>query len=196
MCRHAGCAQVFVNALKYEVIAMNMRIPIIAKVMLYQVLFLVIHYLYDWFPGSLAYFLGATNESVFQHMKAGFYTYIALTAIEYGLVNQVVSSKSRFFYARLFGASILPLLMLAYFFAGPAVFVKIESIPLEILFANLVLVATSSSTFLLEVLFEKSELLPGLKWMIILLFMLTAMQCVIFNYRLPWFDVFAIPPGW
>jgi len=86
--------------------------------------------------------------------------------------------------------------MLAYFLAGPALFVKIESIPLEILFANVVLAVTSGSTFLLEALFEKSELSPGLKWMIILLFMLTAMQCVIFNYRLPWFDVFAVPPGW
>ena len=175
---------------------MNMRIPIIAKVILYQVLFLVIHYLYDWFPGSLTYFFSATNESVFQHMKTGFYTYIALTAIEYGLANQAIPSKSRYFYARLFGASILPLLMLAYFLAGPAMFIKIESILLEVLFANLALVATSSSTFLLEGLFEKSELSPGLKWMILLLFMLTAMQCVIFNYRLPWFDVFAVPPGW
>jgi len=164
--------------------------------MLYQVLFLVIHYLYDWFPGSLTYFLGSTNESVFQHMKAGFYTYIALTVIEYALANQVIPSKSRYVYARLFGAAILPLLMLVYFLMGPAMFVKIESIPLEVLFANLALVATSSSTFLLEGLFEKSELSTGLKWMIILLFMLTAMQYVIFNYRLPWFDVFAIPPGW
>jgi len=129
-------------------------------------------------------------------MKGGFYTYIALTVIEYGLTNQVIPSKSRYFYARLFGAAILPLLMLAYFFVGPAVFVKIESIPLEVLFANLALVATSSSTFLLEGLFEKSELSTGLKWMAILLFMLTVMQFAIFNYRLPWFDVFANPPGW
>jgi len=175
---------------------MNKRLPFMAKVILYQVLFLVIHYLYDWFPGSLTYFFSATNESVYQHMKAGFYTYVALTAIEYGLANQVISSKSRYIYAHLFGASILPLLMLAYFFAGPAIFVKIESILLEVLFANLALVATSSSTFLLEGLFEKSELSPGLKWMILILFILTAMQFVIFNYRLPWFDVFAIPPGW
>jgi len=175
---------------------MNRRIPIIARVMLYQVLFLVIHYLYDWFPGSLTYFLGSTNESVFQHMKAGFYTYIALTVIEYGLASQIISSKPRYFYARLFGAAILPLLMLVYFLAGPAMFVKIESIPLEVLFANLALVATSSSTFLLEGLFEKSELSTGLKWMAILLFMLTVMQFAIFNYRLPWFDVFANPPGW
>ena len=175
---------------------MNMRIPIIAKVILYQVLFLVIHYLYDWFPGSLTYFFSATDESVFQHMKGGFYTYIALSVIEYGLTNQAISSKSRYLYARLFGAAILPLLMLAYYFVGPAVFVKIESILLEVLFANLVLVATSSSTFLLEGLFEESELSPGLKWMFILMFILTAMQFAIFNYRLPWFDVFSIPPGW
>lgn len=126
---------------------MKTRIPIGIKVILYQVFFLVIHYLYDWFPGGFSYFLGATNESVFQHMKAGFYAYIALTVFEYGLNHQVISSKIRHLYACLFGASILPLFMLTYFLAGPAIFVKIENIPLEILFANLVLVATSSSTF-------------------------------------------------
>ncbi len=175
---------------------MNMRPPIMAKVILYQVLFLVIHYLYDWFPNSLTYFLGATNESVFQHMKGGFYTYIALTVVEYGLTRQVIPSKSRYFFSRLPGSAILPLLMAAYFFVGPAVFVKIESVPLEILFANLALIATSGSTFLLEDLFERSELSTGLKWMFMLLFISAAMQFAIFNYRLPWFDVFATPPGW
>jgi|GEM_PF-5284977 hypothetical protein len=36
---------------------MNQRIPIIVKVVVYQFIFLAIHYLYDWFPHSLTYFL-------------------------------------------------------------------------------------------------------------------------------------------
>ena len=184
----------FFRAFNRKVIGMKMHI--VTKVILYQVFFLVFHYLYDWFPGGFFYFLGATDESLFQHMKAGFYAYLFLVVVEYSLAHQAISSKARYLYARLFGASILPLFMLTYFLAGPAIFVKIENIPLEILFANLVLVATSGSTFLLEALIEKSELSSVLKGMIVLLFTLTAMQCAIFNYRLPWFDVFAVPPGW
>jgi hypothetical protein len=187
---------IFLKAFNRKVVVMKMHIPIVIKVILYQVFFLVVHYLYDWFPGDFSYFLGATNESIFQHMKAGFYAYIVLTVLEYWLTHQAISFKTCYLYARLFGASILPLFMLTYFLTGPAIFVKIENIPLEILFANLVLVVTSSSTFLLEGLIEKSELSSVLKGMIVLLFTLTAIQCVIFTYRLPWFDVFAIPPGW
>jgi hypothetical protein len=186
----------FLRAFNCKVIAMKMHISIITKVILYQVFFLVFHYLYDWFPVGFSYFLGATTESLFQHMKAGFYAYFFLAVIEYGLTHQAISSKTHYLYARLFGASILPLLMLTYFLAGPVIFVKIENIPLEILFANLVLVATSGSTFLLEGLIEKSELSRGLKWMIGFLFTLTAIQYIIFTYRTPWFDVFAVPPGW
>lgn len=177
-------------------IALKKPIPIAAKVVIYQLLFIVVHYLYDWFPNSLTHFIGATDESVFQHMKAVFFAYLLLNAIEYGLSHKAILSKSRYFFSRIFGAMIMPLLMFIYFLAGAALFIKIESIPLEILFANLVLVATSTSTFLLDSFIEKSELPASLKWTLTALFTLTALELIIFNYRLPWFDIFANPPGW
>ena len=44
--------------------------------------------------------------------------------------------------------------------------------------------------------FEQLEPSRPLQWVLIILFVLAASEIVIFNYRLPWFDVFAIPPGW
>ncbi|GEM_PF-3116281 len=129
-------------------------------------------------------------------MKAGFYAYMILTAIDYSLTKRAIISRSRYLFSHLFGASLLPMVMMVYFFAGPAIFIKIESIPLEILFANLALIATSTNVFLLENALEKLELSTGLKWMMTSWFILNATQFIIFNYRLPWFDVFATPPGW
>lgn len=170
--------------------------PIIVKVILFHFIFIVVHYVYDWFPGLATFFLGATNESVYQHMKAIFHAYFLFSVMEFGLTAKTLADKSRFLYARFLGLVLMPLLMLPFFLVGPALFVKIESIPLEIVFANLALAATSASAFLLVDVFEHGKVTRGAKWAIFTLVVLTAIEFSIFNYRLPWFDVFANPPGW
>ena len=175
---------------------MFQRYPIIAKVILFHLIFIAVHYVYDWFPSPLTFFLGATNESVYQHMKAIFHAYFLFSAFEYGLAGKTMFDKPRFLYARFLGLVLMPLLILPFFLLGPALFVKIESIPLEIIFANLALAGTSASTFLLVDVFEHGKFTSGAKWALFILVFLTIIEFSIFNYRLPWFDVFANPPGW
>jgi hypothetical protein len=162
----------------------------------YQLIFIVVHFLYDWFPNSITRLIGATNESVFQHMKAVFTSLLLLVIIEYILIRKSIPSLSRFSFARLFSLVIMPLMMFVYFMLNPALFVKIESIPLEIIFANLALIATSLSTFILERHVEQTEPGIGVKTVLVFLFVFSLTEFVIFTYRLPWFDVFASPPGW
>ncbi len=172
------------------------HIPLVVKIIGFQVVFLVMHYLYDWFPGSVTYLFGTVSESIFQHMKVVFFTYILVTAVEYGLTRGSLPSLSRYIYSRLFCSVIMPLLMNVYYFTAAAYVGHLINILLEILFANIVLLALSTTIFILEGYFEQSEPSRPLKWIIVILFILTASEIVIFNYRLPWFDVFAIPPGW
>lgn len=172
------------------------RIPLVLKIIAYHFTFLVMHYLYDWFPGSVSRLFGATSESMFQHMKAVFFSYLLLTGIEYALTHRAIHPLGRYAYSRLLGAVLMPLLMNIYYFTAAAYAGRLESILLEIVFANLALLALSATTFLLEMYFEQSEPVRLLKWVIVLLFILTVTEFIIFNYRLPWFDVFAIPPGW
>lgn len=172
------------------------HIPLVVKVIAYQLVFLVVHYLYDWFPNSATYLLGTTSESIFQHMKATFFTYIVITAIEYGLTHAAIPSKSRYLYSRMFCAVIMPLLMNVFYFSAAAFVGELNSILLEIVYANLVLLALSTTTFMLEGYFAQLEPSRALKWVMVILFVLTISEIVIFNYRLPWFDVFAKPPGW
>ena len=172
------------------------RIPLLVKVFAYQIIFLLMHYLYAWFPGSITRLFGATSESIFQHMKAVFFSYLLLTGIEYGLTRRTIAAPVRYLYSRLLGAVLMPLLMNIYYFTAAAYVGKFTNIPLEIVYANLVLLALSATTFLLELYFEQSEPARPLKWVIVLLFIITLSEIIIFNYRLPWFDVFEIPPGW
>lgn len=172
------------------------RIPLVPKVIAYQFTFLVVHYLYDWFPGNVTRLFGTTSESIFQHMKAVFFSYLLLTGIEYILMRRAIPSPVRYAYSRLLGAVLMPLLMNVYYFTAAAYVGQLTSVLLEVVFANLALLALSTTTFLLEGFFEQTEPARPLKWVIVLLFVLTFSEIVIFNYRLPWFDVFAVPPGW
>jgi len=172
------------------------HIPLVLKIIVFQVVFLVMHYLYDWFPGSVTYLFGTISESIFQHMKVVFFAYILLTVVDYGLTRGHLPSLSRYIYSRLFCAVAMPLLMNIYYFTAAAFVGHLRSILLEILFANIVLLALSTTIIMLEGYFEQSEPSRPLKWVIVILFVLTASEIIIFNYHLPWFDVFAIPPGW
>ena len=48
------------------------KFPLILKIVLFQLLFLLLHYLYDWFPNSITTIFSGINESVYQHMKICF----------------------------------------------------------------------------------------------------------------------------
>jgi len=86
--------------------------------------------------------------------------------------------------------------MNVYYFSAAAFVGELNNIPLEIIYANFVLLALSTTTFLLEGYFVQLEPSLALKWVMVILFFLTISEIIIFNYRLPWFDVFANPPGW
>lgn len=172
------------------------NLVLILKVVIFQVIFLILHYSYEWLPNGATRIFSATDESVYQHMKVVFFSYIILALGEYAVRRRSINAPTSFTYARLFSIVMLPLIMIPYFLTCPAFFVKIESIPLEILFANIVLIATSLSTFIMEQHLEQSEPNRGFKIVLITLFVFTLLEFVIFTYRLPWFDIFAVPPGW
>lgn len=172
------------------------KIPILVKVILLQVLFLVLHYLYDWFPNDLVSMISGINESVYQHMKIGFFAYIMLVVIEYLIIWKNINSINKFIYSRLFTASYYPLVMMVIFLLGPMVFGHFQSTAAEIIFANIALLLTSLSALVIESHVEGAKPLLGFKVVAILLFLVSLSQFIIFTFRLPWFDIFAIPPGW
>lgn len=174
----------------------NTRIVFWGKVLCLQVFFLLLHYLYEWFPGSVSAFFSATDESVYQHMKVAFFAYCSMSVLEYLLLKKSITNLSRFVHSRLLCAVLMPLLVIAWYFTSAAYFVKIASIFLEILFANIAMILTSVSTLLIESHVEKAAFNRGLKAISVSLFIVILSEFVIFNYRLPWIDVFANPPGW
>ena len=172
------------------------KLPLIIKLLLIQAIFLVLHYLYDWFPNSLTAIFSGINESVYQHMKIGFFTYIVYGMIEFLITKRSIQSLNRHVYSRLFSATYFPLVMMPIYLLGPLLFGQSENMLFEIIFANIALLATSFSTLVLEGHIEKAKLELAFRVVIIALFVISLAQYIVFTYRLPWFDIFAIPPGY
>jgi hypothetical protein len=172
------------------------RRSMVIKVILLQVVFLVLHYLYTWLPNGVTAIIGATNESVYQHMKVAFFAYIIVSLGEYALTYKRVESRSKFFHVRAFTAVLFSLLIIVWYFVSCAYFVKFNSVFLEVLFANLATILTSISGLHLEQHLEKMDFTLGMKRISAVLFLVMLSEFIIFTYRLPWIDVFANPPGW
>lgn len=169
---------------------------LLGKVVLLQGLFLLLHYLYEWFPNSITAIISGTNESVYQHMKVAFFAYIFASLIEFACFRKQISSRGKFFHVRAFNAVIYSLLVIVWFYVGCAYFIKLESVFLEILFANIATILTSITGVILEQHLDKVELSRGFKWISVSVFMVALSEFIIFTHRLPWLDVFANPPGW
>ena len=172
------------------------RMSFFLKVILLQVMFLLLHYLYEWFPNGITAVFSAINESVYQHMKVAFFAYIFVSLLEYAVVRKRIQSLSNFFHVRALVAVLYTLLVIVWFYMSCAYFVKIESIFLEILFANFATILTSITALHIEQHLEKVEFSRGFKWVSAAVFLVALSEFIIFTYRLPWLDLFANPAGW
>ena len=47
--------------------------------LVFLIIFLILHYLYEWFPNIITQIFSGTDESLYQHLKIGFYDYLILT---------------------------------------------------------------------------------------------------------------------
>ena len=175
---------------------MDSKIPIIVKIIILHVVFLLLHYLYDWFPNSFTAIISGVNESVYQHMKIGFFSYIIFALIEFIYIKKYISLSTQYIYSRLFSSTYFPLAMMVIYLTGPLIFGLSKSMIFEIVFANIALLATSSTTLIVEGQIEKSKPAKLFCFVTIAFFILSFFQYVVFTNRLPWFDIFAIPAGY
>ena len=175
---------------------MGIQIPRFVKIIIIHILFVFLHYLYDWFPSQFSAILSGTNESVYQHMKIGFFAYILFALIEYVITRKSITDFGKHLYSRLFSATYLPLIMMVIYLFSPLVFGHVENVLFEIIFANFALIGTSFTMLVVEKHIENANSNYLFRFVTVALFLLSLAQYVTFTYELPWFDIFAIPPGY
>jgi len=158
-------------------------------------IFILIHYLYKWFPNIVFSLFSPIDESVYQHFKNAFYSYIILTLIEYAIFGRKLENKqdkSKFFFSHMLSAIIISWFIFIFFltlgmFFGERYFV------VEIIYAQTVVYISGISISIFEDEFKNLEFSKRFKGLIIVLFIYLVVEFTVFTFNLPWHDVFANP---
>jgi hypothetical protein len=129
-------------------------------------------------------------------MKIGFFSYIFFAIIEFLIVRKSISDTDRFVFSRMFSTIFFPLIMIVIYLINPMLFGHIENIALEVIFANFALIATSLVTLIVEKQVEANKPSLAFKVVVIILFLLSLAQFIVFTKEVPWYDIFALPPGY
>ena len=163
------------------------------KSLLYLVIFCVLHFGYDlthW--AFLAPFCGI-NESVFQHLKMAFWAYLLASLLEYLVITREISKRTLFWCSRGLSTIILPWFTMLIWYLVPAIFGRIELLPLEVVWAILSTYFSAVIAGIIENSLERSRMSSILKIVIAILFAISAFLYVWFTYKPPWIDLFINP---
>ncbi|GAP21455.1 hypothetical protein [Leptolinea tardivitalis] len=164
---------------------------IIIKIVIFWVLFLILHFSYDWVKRPIVAVFSGTNESFMQHAKIGFLAYSLASVAEYFLWSTQISNPVSFLYSRVITSMVLPWVMFIVYYIAPAFYGKpMPTIPLEIIYANIILL-------IIGVILSSFE--PGLEMInystrgeitLWVLWIIGFTEMVIFTFRPPWADFF------
>jgi hypothetical protein len=119
-----------------------------------------------------------------------------VSLIEFLVNRKKVADAVNYGFSRLAGTVLYCWPMFVLFFTPMALFGKYPNDFYEIVSANIVLYLTSLIVIIFESQFEKVKQSREFRWAVIALFLLLIHLFTVFSFRLPWCDVFAIPPGW
>jgi len=174
--------------------SLQKRIGYIAlKSFIFMVLFAILHYLYSLSQNPFFQIISGTDESVFQHLKMGFFGYLFLIGIDYLMIRKRVDNKQSFIFSRLISSLLVPWIIFVIWYLVPA-FVG-DHLPLarELTWALVVVFITGVSASIFDENTEKIEYNLAIKIIIGLLVVVSLIIFIWFSFELPWIDVFILP---
>ncbi len=168
----------------------------ILKALGFWAVFMVLYFAYKYFPNRIFAIFCGTRESNFQHYKAAFYSWIFLNIIEYAAQHKQIADSEIYLYSRMGAATLLPWIIFILWYIVPAFYGKLPSVPLEVVYANVITIAAGVFGAILERGLMQIQYFTELKAVFWILFLLSISQYAIFTFvKLPWADVF-VEPDW
>ena len=156
-------------------------------------IFIVLHYTYDFFPNIVFQIFSGINESVFQHMKIAFYSYIILAIIEFFAFKKKITDYTKFLFSRAFSAIFFPWIMFLIFFFTRVIYPWQMHFVVEIISAQTVLYVSMLILSFIELDIMKIEFGKRLKVILVILIILLIIEFTAFTFYLPWHDVLGDP---
>lgn len=158
------------------------------KSFFYLLIFSVLHFGYDLTKLNFLKPFCGVNESIFQHLKMAFWSYIFL-----GLTEVLSKKRKELLYSRLFSAVILPWITMIIWYIPFTILTKIQVPVIEILWSITATYFSAIITILIEKNIEILEISKEFKILILFLTFISAFLFVSYTYRLPYIDVFINP---
>lgn len=159
-----------------------------AKVLLFAALYVVLHFGYDLTQLEILRPFCGTDESVFEHLKIGFWAYFFSTVIE-----SFVYKSIRFWFPRLLANVLVPWTILLVWYMLPLFTGHTGSPAVEIAWAFAVIFITGLLGVSFERDLEKVPLRSRMKVIVLLLFVLSIVFYVGFSFSKPGIDLFKAP---
>jgi hypothetical protein len=166
------------------------RKEIIAKGLAYWVIFLMLHFGYEFLPILPLKLIGATDESFYQNQKVGFFAYIIVNLLEWLVRRKRIENLDSFLFTRMFTSVIIPWVTFAIWYMVPCYYGRLATDALEIIYSNIAVLVVVACTMVLERRLDTLAYDRASKVVIVALLLILISQYFIFTFRLPWADVF------
>ena len=163
--------------------------------LLFLVIFIGMHYLFKFFPNVVTQVFSGINESVFQHMKVGFYSYLIISAIEFFVFKKKIADKTKFLFSRVFSMVLYPFLIFVFFLFTRVVYPWQMLFVVEIISAQITVYISVLFLSFIEIDIAKLEFGKRLKSMLVIFLVLLIVEFTAFSFYLPWHDILANPYG-
>lgn len=171
------------------------QVNVLWKALAFWGVFLALYFLYRFFPVFPFSLICGITESNFQHYKAGFFSYLIVSLVEYAWYRKRITDRESFLYSRMAATVFLPWIIFLLWYIAPALIGRWPNNTYEIVYANLVTFLVGIFTVILESSLEKIPYPRSLKLVLVVLFLVSVLLYVVFTFCLPWADVF-IEPDW
>ncbi len=167
----------------------------ILKTVLFWAVFMLLYFAYRFFPILPLSLICSTTESNFQHYKSTFFAFLILDVIEYAIYRRQLQDKKRHILSRLTATTFAPWIVFLLWYLAPAIYGRMPTIPLEIIYANIITLSVGYFVSSLEQGFAQIRYTRNLSTLILILFTASIVLYISFTFKLPWADVF-IEPDW
>ncbi len=164
------------------------------KSLLFLVFFSIFHFGYELTKWQFLKPFCGVNESVFQHLKMGFWSYSLLSVIEYFFQSKKVKNKIvNFWYSRILSILIIPWILTIIWYLLPALYGRAKSLIIDLPWAVITTYVSGLFVMQIEKEIEKVRFRVITKVIVLLLLVISAFLFIWFTYRLPWIDLFVDP---
>jgi hypothetical protein len=161
--------------------------------LLFLAIFIGMHYLFKFFPNVITQVFSGINESVFQHMKVGFYSYLIISAIEFFVFKNKIADKTKFLFSRVVSMVLYPFLIFVFFLFTRVVYPWQMLNIVEIISAQITVYISVVFLGFIEIDIAKIEFGKRLKNMLLIFLVLLIVEFTAFSFYLPWHDILANP---